>query len=244
MTDPSDDTELEPPYIRPRGAEAHRLDTFVDAAFAFALTLLVVSFDEIPESFEELRYAMRSIPAFAASFAVIVMVWVGHRNWSRRYGLDDVPTTLISLALVLIVMVYVYPLRALMGATLNAVTGGWVPANFTLTSAEDVRGLFTVYGAGFAATIGCLVLLNIHALRRAAALKLTPYEQALTRLEIVIWCIVGGMGLVSVIMAQTLPDRLVGLCGWIYCLLGIVTPITAIALGKRAEALRQPLVRQ
>lgn len=238
MTDSSEDPQLEPPYIRPRGAEAHRLDTFVDAAFAFALTLLVVSFDEIPESFEELLYAMRSIPAFIASFAIIVMVWVGHRNWSRRYGLDDVASTLISLALVLIVMIYVYPLRALMGATLNAITGGWVPANFQLTSVEDVRGLFTVYGAGFAATIGCLVLLNVHALRCAAKLQLTRYEQALTRLEIVIWSIVGGMGLISVIMAQVLPDRWVGLCGWVYCLLAIVTPLTGKILGDRASALR------
>jgi hypothetical protein len=36
-----------------RGLEVTRLDTFVDAAFAFALTRLVISFDEIPSGISE-----------------------------------------------------------------------------------------------------------------------------------------------------------------------------------------------
>ena len=36
--------------FRLRGLEVTRLDTFVDAAFAFVLTLLVISFDAIPSN--------------------------------------------------------------------------------------------------------------------------------------------------------------------------------------------------
>ena len=36
--------------MRLRGLEVTRLDTFIDAAFAFVLTLLVISFDEIPQT--------------------------------------------------------------------------------------------------------------------------------------------------------------------------------------------------
>ena len=40
--------------VRQRGDQVTRLETFVDAAFAFAVTLLVVSFDAMPSSFAEL----------------------------------------------------------------------------------------------------------------------------------------------------------------------------------------------
>ena len=35
--------------VRLRGEQVTRLETFVDAAFAFAMTLLVVSFDAMPD---------------------------------------------------------------------------------------------------------------------------------------------------------------------------------------------------
>ena len=50
--------------FRDRGGETTRIEAFVDAAFAFALTLLVISFDEIPESYEQLVDALKGVPAF------------------------------------------------------------------------------------------------------------------------------------------------------------------------------------
>ena len=37
--------------FRLRGQSVTRLETFVDAAFAFALTLLVIAGDDLPDSF-------------------------------------------------------------------------------------------------------------------------------------------------------------------------------------------------
>ena len=53
--------------VRQRGEQVTRLETFVDAAFAFAVTLLVVSFDAMPSSFAELYDALRRLPAFLAA---------------------------------------------------------------------------------------------------------------------------------------------------------------------------------
>lgn len=228
----------EPSGIRHRGGDAHRLETFVDAAFAFALTLLVISFDAVPSSYGELMTALRGIPAFIASFAIIVMLWSAHHVWSRRYGLSDVPTLLISLALVMIVMIYVYPLRSLMSVTLHQLTNGWAPGEFDLTSAAEARGLFTIYGAGFSTATACIVALYLHALRRAGRLGLTAYECALTRLEVVVWSLVSGVGALSVVLAQTLPDRLLGLAGWVYSSLAVLSPACGTILGIRAERLR------
>jgi uncharacterized membrane protein len=50
-----------------------RLETFTDAAFAFAVTLLAVSIDEIPNDYESLLLALKGTPAFAASFALLLL---------------------------------------------------------------------------------------------------------------------------------------------------------------------------
>ena len=67
-------------HFRLRGLEVTRLDTFIDAAFAFVLTLLVISFDEIPSTYAEMLAAVKRIPGFAASFAVLMMFWLQLRS--------------------------------------------------------------------------------------------------------------------------------------------------------------------
>ena len=52
-----------------------RLETFVDAAFAFAVTLLVISIDNIPDSYDDfIEYAASSagIPCLLAAHDVLV----------------------------------------------------------------------------------------------------------------------------------------------------------------------------
>ena len=105
-----DDLTVENQF-RLRGLEVTRLDTFVDAAFAFVLTLLVISFDDIPSDIPEMLAAAKRIPGFAASFAILMMFWLQHRQWSRRYGLENTGTILHSLTLIFVMLVYVYPLR-------------------------------------------------------------------------------------------------------------------------------------
>jgi len=105
-----------------RGRDMTRLEAFIDAAFAFALTLLVISFDAVPQSFDELVAALRSVPAFLFAFSILAMFWIAHRNWSIRYGLDTTFAILVSLALIFVLLVYVCPLRAMATATISGVT--------------------------------------------------------------------------------------------------------------------------
>jgi uncharacterized membrane protein len=102
--------------FRLRGLEMTRLETFVDAAFAFATTMLVISQGGVPNTVEQLTMALKDVPAFLASFASIASFWHAHRQWSRRFGLEDGWTVLISLALVFVMLVYVYPLKMVFGA--------------------------------------------------------------------------------------------------------------------------------
>ncbi len=86
--------------FRQRGSEMTRLETFTDAAFAFAVTMLVVGGgDAIPTSFEEMILALKQVPAFAASFSNIMLFWYAHHRWSRRYGLEDAVSVTLSVTL-------------------------------------------------------------------------------------------------------------------------------------------------
>src|SRR5205809_3240654 len=63
--------------FRLRGREVTRLESFSDAVFGFALTLLVVSLD-VPKSFHDLVTTIRGFPAFALCFLFLALIWNGH----------------------------------------------------------------------------------------------------------------------------------------------------------------------
>ncbi len=205
-----------------RGRDTTRIEAFVDAAFAFALTLLVISFDEIPDSYEALVQALRGIPAFLASFAIITMFWMAHRTWSKRYGLDTTFSTIASLAMVFVILVYVYPLRQMTSAAFSAITGGWAPSDIRLTSVDEVRGFFTIYAVGFITACFSIVVLYAHAWTRRHDLGLSAFECRRTRNEVIAWTIVASSGVASLLIAVLVAEAWLPLAGWVYALLPFV----------------------
>ncbi len=71
-----------------RGEEVSRIESFSDAVFAFAVTLLVVSL-EVPKTFDELISTMRGFFAFAICFWPLLAAWFEHYKFFRRYGTSD-----------------------------------------------------------------------------------------------------------------------------------------------------------
>ena len=57
--------------FRLRGMEITRLETFVDAVFAFAITMLVIAAQQIPDDVETLLAAFKDVPVFVASIIVL-----------------------------------------------------------------------------------------------------------------------------------------------------------------------------
>ncbi len=224
--------------FRQRGVDMTRLETYTDAAFAFAMSVLVISGAEIPRTYDELILAMKGVPAFAASFAQIMLFWVGHRSWSRRYGLEDGVTTTVTLLLIFVMLVYVYPLKLMFSAFLAWVSGGFLPSQFEVRSASQMVGLFVVYGFGAAAMSGSLALLNRRAHSVASALRLNEIERLLTRQQTVFWSVQGLVGLLSALFALVMPIRVGVYAGFIYFLLPFLMPALAIHYGKRVDALR------
>lgn len=222
-----------------RGADVTRLEAFVDAAFAFALTLLVISVGTVPDTMPAMLAALKGTPAFAASFAQVAWFWYAHVTWSRRYGLDDGPSTVLSLVLVFLVMVYVYPLKAVFATFFGWITRGALPYGFELRTFGDVTGMFVTYGLVFATMSTLLALLYLHAWRARATLGLSGDEAIETVSAAAGWLVSVGVALVSIAAALCIrpgwPTWALGMPGMLYTLLFLSGPIPT-AVGRRLRA--------
>jgi len=225
--------------FRLRGLEITRLETFIDAAFAFATTMLVISIGDIPNNYSELILALKGTPAFVMSFEAIMIFWLGHRRWSRRYGLEDGNTLLISLFLIFVVLVYVYPLKLMFSAVANWASGGYFPSEFRLTEPYELIHLFVIYGFGFAGLTLTMLLLHWHSLRLKHTLSLNQIEIVITKGEINLWMILAATGFLSGLFAATMPDRIAIYAGFIYFNLPVTMNIAAYRFSRKVKRLQQ-----
>ena len=170
-----------------------RLDNFTDAAFAFAVTLLVIGGSESPTSQAMLARAVAEVPAFAIGFAIVAMFWVAHVRWRAYRGDGDWLSALLTVLLVFLVLIYVQPLRAMARSFSTFLGGGGAPFD------GDVGQLFVIYGAGFVAMSAATTALFFEVRRNPA---LGRPERVAARGESVIWLILVATGLVSILLAS------------------------------------------
>ncbi len=202
-----------------------RLETFIDAAFAFCVTMMVISVDQIPDNADELFAAFRNVPAFIISIAVIGIFWRGHWLWSRRYGLEDGVSIFISWCLIVTILVCIYPLKIVSSGMWYFLSDGRVGQPIGLHTLAQARELFTLYAIGFAALALEILLLNARALRLRNALRLSTTELLMTRSEISRWSLPLLVGLTSLVLALMLPAAYVFWSGWIYFSLAFLVPM-------------------
>src|SRR5216117_2275701 len=147
--------------FRLRGMEMTRLETFIDAAFAFAISMLVIAPQQIPDNIEALLGAFKNVPAFVASIVVLRIFWRGHWLWSRRYGLEDGVSIFVSWALLVTVLIYIYPLKAIFGSMWFLLSHGQVGQRLGLRTDAEARAIFAIFAIGFTAIALEIVLLNL-----------------------------------------------------------------------------------
>ena len=211
--------------FRLRGIAMTRLETFIDAAFAFAITMLVIAAQQIPDDIETLLAAFKNVPAFVASIIVLGIFWRGHWLWSRRYGLEDGVSILISWAMIVTILIYIYPLKAIFSSMWFLLSGGRVGHVLGAHSEWQIRALFAVFALGFTAIALEMVLLNFRAWQLREPLRLNALERAMTFNEVTGWSIPVGVGLVSLVLALYLPRTQIEWSGWIYFSMIILVPL-------------------
>lgn len=171
-----------------------RLDNFTDAAFAFAVSLLVIGGARAPENFDQLVIALGDLPAFAFGFAIIAQFWLGHVRWRATRGDGDWLSLTLTLLLVFLTLVYVQPLRGMAAATGLWFTGQGQGFGGSLSS------LFAVYGTGFVAMSLTLAGLWEETLRGS---PMEPAARGIAKGERGIWLIMAVTGLVSILVSLT-----------------------------------------
>ena len=215
--------------FRVRGHEVKRIETFSDAVFAFAVTLLIVSL-EVPKTFEELLMSMRGFFAFAFCFALLMAVWYQQHIWFRRYALDDTTTIVLNCMLIFIVLFFVYPLKFLVSLWFGDTLYGSGKNPFSI-KIEDQSLLMIIYGMGYTTIYAIFLLLYAHALRKRRVIDLSSMEVFDTRTMLYAQLTMVLIGIFVVILAAVLPARQAGLAGLFLFAIG---PAMWLVHGRRA----------
>ncbi|TRW17238.1 TMEM175 family protein [Glacieibacterium frigidum] len=167
---------------------AERLDGFTDAAFAFAVSLLVAGGGG--NGGTDLWSRLADVPAFAIGFAIIGMFWHAHVRWRRHRGPGDGLSVLLTFVLVFVVLVFVFPLAAMADSFSAYILGR--------PDEHSLQELFTIYGVAFLAMSATMAALFADVLRRP---DLTPAQRAPVLGDMIIWLILCGTAIVSTILA-------------------------------------------
>jgi uncharacterized membrane protein len=221
-------------HFRWRGTEVSRVEGLTDAVFGFAVTLLVVAL-EVPNTFKGLMDVVRGFPAFVICFTLLMIFWNAHFRFHRRYGFEDVYTRVITMAILVLVVFSVYPLKFLFTSLTVSVF------DLDLTNAPHIESsaqgqvVYLIYGLGFAGIWGLYSLLYVHALRKRAELGLSEVELVLTRQSLYESLIYVGVCLLSITLALTTSNP--WLPGVIYFLLGPLQGFNGWWHGSKVSAM-------
>ncbi len=216
-----------------RGQGVSRVEGFSDAVFAFSLALLVVS-TEVPGSVAELMARMRSLPAFALSYTLLVYLWYNHHVFFRRYALQTPGIVALNGLLLFVVLVYTYPLKALPALVIAATTGFGGDQVLTIRTMGEAKALMAIYSAGFGAIFLILALMTVIALRRREELDLDDVEVIATRGAIRGQLLQAGIAALSLVLLAVAPT--IAPAGWIYTLMGPLLAANSIHWQRRARA--------
>ena len=207
--------------IRWRSHEPTRLETFSDAVFAFAVTLIIVSL-EVPKTFDELFETMKGFVAFGACFAILFLIWNSQNIFFRRFGLTDSWTTALNGVLLFVVLTYTYPLKFLFTLVFSGNSYAEHGHYMAMISDAQVPTLMYVYDTGYLLIYLLFYLMYRHARNHAEKLELSAFELFETQSQMYINLINVFIGLLGIVVTYVLPFDLKGGSGYTYIAIPVV----------------------
>ncbi|HEV7606780.1 MAG TPA: TMEM175 family protein [Steroidobacteraceae bacterium] len=221
-------------HFRWRGNEVSRVEGFTDAVFAFAVTLLVVAL-EVPHTFDGLMNVVRGFPAFVICFTLLMMFWNAHYRFHRRYGIESLFTRLMTFAIIVLVLFFVYPLKFLFTLLTVQMFGLDLHDAPHLDGHNQGQVVYLIYGLGFAGVWGLYAALYGYALAKREELQLTAIEIIQTRDSIGENLVYVGVCVLSIALSRlTSVDWLPGVA---YLLIGPLQSLNGWWFGRQVRAL-------
>jgi hypothetical protein len=141
----------------------------------------------------------------------------------------------LSLALVFLMLVFLYPLRLMASGAFYSVSGGWLPGEIEITRIGQLQFMFLLYGIGFMSMSAVLLALYARVLRVALSPPLSAEDRAVAVVEVQAWGILAGMGAMSALLTLLLPPRQIGYAVWIYASLAVVMPVMGARWKRSVE---------
>lgn len=137
-----------------RGTEIYRIEALSDAVFAFSVSLLIMSL-EVPKTFEELQRIKVQFLPFLATVSLLFFFWHLQNNYFRAYGLNTQRVIILNLALFILILFYVFPLKFLFSVLLGWLTGinyfeETTALGKTILSQQDFPFLILFFSIGYA----------------------------------------------------------------------------------------------
>lgn len=196
-------TRCDKKFTKWRGGDISRLESFTDAVFAIAITLLVVSHD-VPQNFYEFKSVMWGFIGFGVTFTMLVFIWLTNFKFHRRYGLEDGVTIFLNSLFIFLVLFFIYPLKFLAQVLINwgiLNRGFGIDFNIGFSGGFEYYDIFIIYGLGGFAIWFVIILMYLHAYNMREILDLDNNELEITRDTILANSIVCLVIIISIILA-------------------------------------------
>lgn len=234
--------------FRFRGKEQTRIETFSDAVFALAITMLIVS-TEVPKDFSEMLLFIADIIPFGLCMALIIYIWHEHFIFFIRYGFRNVKIVLLNAVLLFFILFYVFPLKFL-AKLLVAIYGNLFMSLFgydrdtlsglsSMISNEEMPDLMVIYGLGATSIFLVLYLMYRYALKHKDELELNEIEVFDTQSSLYTHVIMASVpalsALVSIILGGYWFSSMIS--GFMYMLYPVIFAIFSNKRNKRRKML-------
>ncbi len=145
--------------------------------------------------------------SFAVSFLGLILIWKVHYNFFRRIEKIDNWIIALNMALLFVILFFVYPLKFLSNLTIG---------KGIIKSMQDLSELFQLYGLGFTLVFFFISLMYFYASRNK--------PEIINRAEMIYYFRHFGIfvivGIISIILARLNLGMSFGLPGFAFFLLG------------------------